>query len=265
MIKLILSDVDGTLLGHGEEKLPDKVFRVIDELLENNIMFAAASGRGYPDLAELFDKVKDRIAFVCSDGAMTVFGSELLDISAMDRALALSLIHDIENFDGCEYLLYGRDNVYAAPKTAQYGQFLESRFGSKLKLIQNPSETEDDFLKVAVYAHEGIEKYSQHFIDGWQDKFDVVYNSNVWMEFVAGSVSKVTGVRTLCSHFGIDISEVMAFGDGGNDVKLLQAVGEGYAMEHSKDYVKDAADHVTDDVMDTIEYIIKEKCGRSGR
>lgn len=50
MVKLILSDVDGTLLARGEGAFDDSVFEVIDRLYERGIHFAAASGRGYSDL-----------------------------------------------------------------------------------------------------------------------------------------------------------------------------------------------------------------------
>lgn len=253
MIKLILSDVDGTLLDHGKVRLPDRVFQVIEALEKQNIVFAAASGRGYSDLAELFLPVKDRIAFVCSDGAMTVYQDRVLDLCPMDKEQAVRLCWDISGREGCEYLLYGRDLVYAHPKTMQYQEFLKGRYGDKLRLLQSPSGVEDDFLKVAVYSARGVERHAKHFIGKWQDTFDIVYNANVWMELVAKDVSKVRGVLTLCRHFGIELSQVMAFGDGGNDVKLLQTVGCGYAMDYAREYVKDAADHITEDVMETIE------------
>lgn len=253
MIKLILSDVDGTLLDHGEDRLPEQVFEVIGQLCRNDIVFAAASGRDYGDLSVLFAPVRDKIAFVCSDGAMTVYQGEVLNVSYMERDSAIRLIWDIKNRSGCEYLVYGRKGIYASPKTMRYKDFLMQRYGAQCSMVQSPSEVEDDFLKVAVYADGGVEPHSEYFAEKWGGQFDVVYNANVWMEFVAPKVSKVTGVKTLCRHFGFDIGEVAAFGDGGNDVKLLEAVGRGYAMDYAAEQVKQAADFVTADVMETIK------------
>ena len=108
MVKLILSDVDGTLLERDEEELKIKILNTVELLEQKNILFAAASGRGYYDLRRLFDKVKDKMAFVCNDGAMTIYKDKVLDINPMDKTMAQQLIGDITYTNGCEFLLYGR-------------------------------------------------------------------------------------------------------------------------------------------------------------
>ena len=93
MIKLILSDVDGTLLQRGEGAFDEHVFDVVDKLHAKGIHFAAASGRGYGDLNRLFAPVKDKMAFVCSDGAMTIVDGSVLEINAMDREKVGENVH----------------------------------------------------------------------------------------------------------------------------------------------------------------------------
>ena len=69
-------------------------------------------------------------------------------------------------------------------------------------------------------------------------------------DITSASADKANGIRAIASHLGIDISETMAFGDGGNDISMLQAVGTGVAMGNALDEVKRAACHVTSDVDD---------------
>jgi Cof subfamily protein (haloacid dehalogenase superfamily) len=60
--------------------------------------------------------------------------------------------------------------------------------------------------------------------------------------------SKKVGIDIFCKHFGIDIQNTMAFGDGGNDITMLQHVNIGVAMGNANPEVKEIADYVTDDV-----------------
>lgn len=69
MIKLIVSDLDGTMLhDHGEE-LNSEYFEVIRKLKERNILFCAASGRQYESMRKLFYPVQDEIIYITENGA----------------------------------------------------------------------------------------------------------------------------------------------------------------------------------------------------
>ena len=63
MIRLIASDLDGTLLGK-DKKVPEEMFSLIGELKKKGILFAASSGRQYANIRRLFEPVKDEIAYI---------------------------------------------------------------------------------------------------------------------------------------------------------------------------------------------------------
>lgn len=58
-------------------------------------------------------------------------------------------------------------------------------------------------------------------------------------------VSKAAGMKVMVDYFGLDISQTVAFGDGGNDIAMLRAAGIGVAMGNASDTVKSNADYVT--------------------
>lgn len=62
----------------------------------------------------------------------------------------------------------------------------------------------------------------------------------------AAGVSKATGIRRICTLMGIDMTQVIAFGDDRNDLEMIQEAGIGVAMENGLQAVKEAADYVTD-------------------
>ena len=73
MIRLIASDIDGTLLLNGATEIPQEIFYQIDRLERKGILFCPASGRQYSSLRKLFAPVADRVPFLCENGAV-VYG-----------------------------------------------------------------------------------------------------------------------------------------------------------------------------------------------
>ena len=91
MIKLVVSDVDGTLLKKGEERLSEAALQVVRRLSERGVLFAAASGRSYSELRRLFGAAGDQMAFICSDGALTIYRGKVLEELPMDGEKARRL------------------------------------------------------------------------------------------------------------------------------------------------------------------------------
>ena len=73
----------------------------------------------------------------------------------------------------------------------------------------------------------------------WHPQFSDLVNANN---------SKASGIESILRHFGIKKEECIAFGDGGNDIEMLEYCGIGVAMGNALDGVKAVADHITDTV-----------------
>ena len=69
MIKLIASDLDGTLLRDGAQELTPRAVRLIHELTRKGIHFVAASGRQYDSERHIFDEIKDEISYISDNGS----------------------------------------------------------------------------------------------------------------------------------------------------------------------------------------------------
>ena len=104
MLKVIASDIDGTLLQNGKRELSFQIIEQIKQLKKMGILFAAASGRQYATLRNLFEPVKDDIAYICENGAMVVYKGKILHKDVFDRALAEEMMHSILNREDMEIL-----------------------------------------------------------------------------------------------------------------------------------------------------------------
>jgi hypothetical protein len=70
----------------------------------------------------------------------------------------------------------------------------------------------------------------------------------LFTDIIERNGSKANGIEELIRHLGLDRSEIMAFGDGGNDVEMLRFAGTGVAMGNAPERVRAVADYVTDSV-----------------
>lgn len=255
MIRLIASDVDGTLLGRGEDKIDTEVFDLINAVSDLGVLFVIASGRPYCELKHLFEPVMDKIALVCSDGALTVYhGKNVLEMQ-MDRERAEALLHDVESKPDCEFLVYGEFIAYMKPKEESYDQKVRESCFNNVNVINTFKHIGEDYLKVGIYNKKGISCVEDYFLGKWSEDFEVIYSANEWLEFAAPGVNKSVGITALMDKFHIKKEETVAFGDSYNDVGMFQTVGRAYAMEGAKPELKEIAYGLSGGVVKTIKQL----------
>ncbi len=111
MIKLIATDMDGTLLNSNNE-IQEGFYEVFDELQEKKIIFAAASGRQYYNLLERFKGIEDKMMFIAENGTFVVYKGEELVVNSLDINLARELIKVGRNIKDSYIILCGKKAAY---------------------------------------------------------------------------------------------------------------------------------------------------------
>lgn len=168
-IKMICSDIDGTLLQYGRQKLEGEIFDQIRALHDRGILFCPASGRQYTSLRLLFEPVADCCVFLCENGGVLFKDEQCIAENPMPRALAEEIARDMwQNSDGRgEVMLSGQNCAYLMERGL--GMLGRIRFiGNRYKVIADPSEIPEEIVKTSVYLHEGVEKYVDRFVPRWQ-------------------------------------------------------------------------------------------------
>ena len=193
-IKMICSDIDGTLLQYGRKKLEGEIFDQIRALHDRGILFCPASGRQYTSLRLLFAPVADCCVFLCENGGVLFKDEHCIAENPMPRALAEEIAHDLwDRSDGQgEVMLSGQNCAYLMERGL--GMLDRIQFiGNRYKVISDPSEIPE--------------------------------------EIDTTTANKGVGVESLCRVLGFAHDEVMAFGDNYNDVAMLDLVGTPYIMD----------------------------------
>lgn len=234
MIRLIASDIDGTLLQNGAVEIPREIFEHIHRLEAKGILFCPASGRQYASLRRLFAPVADKVPFLCENGAV-VYGSgspgPILSKTAMDRRLAEALCRDIIALPGVEVLISGADTCYLCPKGPDVEEQIRWFLGNRTTLVPSPEAVPEDIIKVSAYCSGTLDAAKDALFPKWGRHFRAAVAGEVWLDFTLAD--KGSGLAQLCGALGIRLEDVMAFGDNYNDLPMLERAGHPYLMENA--------------------------------
>ena len=196
-------------------------------------MTAASCSAGiraqYTSLRLLFAPVADCCVFLCENGGVLFKDEHCIAENPMPRALAEEIAHDLwDRSDGQgEVMLSGQNCAYLMERGL--GMLDRIQFiGNRYKVVSDPSEIPEEIVKVSVYLHEGVEKYTDRFVPRWQQANCAVAGP-YWIDTT--TANKGVGVESLCRVLGFAHDEVMAFGDNYNDVAMLDLVGTPYIMD----------------------------------
>ena len=122
MIKLIASDLDGTLLYGRDNTVSEEMFELIRELKNNGIIFAAASGRQYHNLKKLFAPVWQDMAFICENGATVFYEDKIIAEQIVPKEELLDLVYMIDADERAEVALSSSTTTYVSWKPCGGGE-----------------------------------------------------------------------------------------------------------------------------------------------
>lgn len=255
MIKLIASDLDGTLLYGRDHTVSEEMFEMIREMKTQGILFAAASGRQYHSLKKLFAPVWEDMAFICENGAVVIYQDQLLAKEIIPREELMELIRVIDAEEGTELHVSGAFTSYVRPKSKEYLETIK-KLGNQVTVVKEWEDIPEPCVKVAWYEKGADISYMDRWNQRIQPPARVVTSGNDWLDILYPNSHKGVGIEVLQKHFGLKKEEIAAFGDTYNDLEMLRAVGYPVAMNSGAEAVKELCPYHTDRVEDTVRQIL---------
>ncbi|MDD2978413.1 MAG: HAD family hydrolase [Hespellia sp.] len=261
MIKLIASDLDGTLLQNGALVPSDYSLHLIEKLMKKGIRFVAASGRQYQNLKRIFGPLSDKISYVAENGALAIHEENVLLRGVISPELTASIIAELKKRDDFEILLSREDACYIEGKNPEFVAHIRDELKNTCVVVDDISTVEGPILKIALCSmnegHHIIDKYLKHLQDMFDSQIRVVTSGNIWIDFIAPNTNKGIALQRLLDEFHIKPEECMAFGDQYNDVEMLQLVGTSYAMANAAPGISYYSTYVTNSVDDVLEDVLE--------
>lgn len=247
MKKAIFFDVDGTLIDclNGINSITPRVEQAIRSLQKNGNYVFIASGRPYAFISkELLNFGFD--GFVLTNGTHIIFNDKVIYRKSINKDFIKKVASDFEKFH-IEYILQGEVYSYIKEEFKDLYSYYDS-FSISRKYFKGEYRLEN----IDVYKMEMLCKSKEainYCISLESNEYDYIHNldSNV-IEFYSKKDTKGSGILKVLEHLNIPIENSYAFGDGKNDIEMLETVGCGIAMGNASEKVKNHSKKITDTV-----------------
>ena len=246
MIKLGVFDLDGTLLD-SESRLPETFEQDMERLRSRRVSVAVASARPAPFLVDLFDHCPD-ILISGEDGNIFFRGRRLLEIRYVSRDLVDRVAAIAKEREDIAYGCTGPDETYVSEENlkrlVQWGQ---GQFMPKA-----PKELDETakVCKIHVLCRDGAATAEQMVSCVFKElrKYgDVRESGNGWIGITEKDSNKAGAVRFFQKYLNLTDDETAVFGDSANDIPMFELTRHSYAMKNAPAYVREKANHVTEE------------------
>lgn len=269
MYKLIALDLDGTLTNERKEITP----RTKDALMRAQrvgVRVVLASGRptyGIANLAEELEIAKYGGYVLAFNGGRMVNWQtrEVLFEQVLDPQY-VPMLYDAAKDNGFEILTYQGEGIAATRERNKY--VLHEAFINKMPVVQY-----DRFLEQVQYPINKclivgdpsplalLEQKLAREMDG---KLSIYRSAGFFLECVPLGIDKAASLQRLIDHLGIRREEVIACGDGYNDLSMVQFAGLGVAMANATRELQDVADYITySNEEDGVAHVVEKFCFES--
>ncbi|UUM61229.1 Cof-type HAD-IIB family hydrolase [Streptococcus suis] len=274
MIKLIATDMDGTLLDGNGQIDRARFSAILDQLDAHDIPFVIASGNGMERLLKLCQGFEDRLIFVSDNGARVVEKGETRVRHMLDRDLVAAILDYFRGSWGEVCLMLANDQTIFMQEGANQpfagsdlpiapGQM--QAFLDKVTFLADLSQlpAEQPIYKAGIWVEEGkVEVLTSTFNRAFEGRLTAVTSGYGSIDILPVGIHKAWGIEQVIQPLGITMAQVMAFGDSDNDLEMLAQAGYSYAMENATDRVKAVAkyrapSHLDSGVLQVIEEFLQ--------
>ncbi|CAM4438538.1 hypothetical protein FHS16_001574 [Paenibacillus endophyticus] len=239
--KLIFFDIDGTLVDH-EKKIPPSTKDAIEQLQSAGHELVIATGRGPFMLKSVSEELKIE-SYVSFNGSYAVYNGEVVYSHPIDPARIVELTKlSLENNHPLVYMT--PEGMRSSTHQTAYPYEADEGLRKRLPPLEPDYHIDKSIYQCLLYCKEEDEGcYKEGFAE-----LGFIRWHRFGSDVLPPGGSKAIGIQALVEKSGFKSEDIYAFGDGINDLEMLQHVHHSVAMGNAPDEVKQAARYVTKDV-----------------
>lgn len=257
MIKLIVTDLDGTLL-NDRHQVPERFWEITERLFNKGIRFSIASGRPYFSIKEHFEPIMDKIYTISDNGSFIVHQQAEVSSKPLPANMIADLITTARTVPDAWPVLCGKEQWYI--ENADEG--LVNRiavFHKKFKLVEDLTKVEEAVLKLSLCDLRGANDNSYPYYKHYEDRLQIAAGGSAWLDITRPDANKGAAVQVLQQLHDVTPDETLVFGDFMNDYEMMKVATHSYAMKNAYPKILETANFVTEKdnneggVLDVIE------------
>lgn len=249
-IKVIATDMDGTLLdSRGQLDLP-RLEKILNRLDQRGVRFVIATGNEVHRMRQLLGHLAERVVLVVANGARIFEHNKLLQAQTWDDAM---VDRALGHFKGREcqdqFVVTAMNGGFVKKGTifTELDKFMTSEMIEKLYqrmyfVDEFDSSLFGGVLKMSmVVGEERSDAVLQEINDLFDGQIRAVSSGYGCIDILQTGIHKAWGLEELLKRWGLKPEQIMAFGDSENDIEMLELAGISYAMENAEESVKEVA------------------------
>jgi Cof subfamily protein (haloacid dehalogenase superfamily) len=242
-IKLVVADMDGTLL-NSEHEVSPRFFELFQRLKEQHVLFAAASGRQYNSIVDKLQPIKEDIIIIAENGGFAVENGMELVATPLATASKNEILKVLEDVPHIHPVICTRYKAYLRNASTDFIDKL-SEYYTAFEIIEDLKDFEGEVMKIAVYHDQDSEKYIYPAVRHFEGELKVKVSGENWVDLSHRNAHKGFALQLIQDRHRIDSSETMVFGDYNNDLEMLALAHYSFAMANAHPNVLKAARYNT--------------------
>lgn len=245
MIKALFFDIDGTLVSFTTHRIPESTLSAIRQAKQRGVKVFISTGRPRAIINNLRALEDEQLidGYITMNGAYCFAGEQLISASPIPAEDVRHLIQLCEELK-FPTIFVDEHQLKACYPDEQVRMIFEEHLNVPAEILPE--------VPTSAISTEGIYQITPFLTAEMEVEYGHLYphcESNRWYpaftDLTKKGTTKQQGVDAICAHFGIQLSETMSFGDGGNDVSMLRYTAIGVAMGNATPEVQQYANYVT--------------------
>lgn len=233
MIKLIASDLDGTLLPP-TKIMPPETFPLIEKLYKNGVLFVPASGRQLPNIKKQFAPVADKIAIIAENGGIVWYKGEIIFTDPTPAADVLRALKIIRGVAGLYPVISCADCAYYEDTYPRFVETLKKSYSAEMQVnsLENIA-VNNTVIKISVWDAESAAEHGGDVLPPLIKGLRTAVSGYDWLDVSSAQANKGRAINALQARLGIKKCECAAFGDHMNDYEMLCECGFPYVTANA--------------------------------
>ena len=252
-IRVIATDMDGTLLDtKGQLELP-RLEKILDKLDQRGIRFVIATGNEIHRMRQLLGHLAERVVLVVANGARIFENNELIQAQTWDDAMVDKALAHFKGRECQDQFVVTAMNGGFVKKGTVFTELDKFMTPEMIEKLYQRLNFVDEFdsslfggvLKMSmVVGEERLDSVLQEVNDLFDGRVRAVSSGYGCIDILQDGIHKAWGLVELLKRWNLKPEQIMAFGDSENDIEMLELAGISYAMENAEEAVKRVATKV---------------------
>ena len=252
-IRVIATDMDGTLLDpKGQLDLP-RLEKILDKLDQRGIRFVIATGNEIHRMRQLLGHIAERVVLVVANGARIFENNELIQAQTWDDAMVDKALGHFKGRECQDQFVVTAMNGGFVKKGTVFTELDKFMTPEMIEKLYQRMNFVDEFdsslfggvLKMSmVVGEERLDSVLQEINDLFDGHVRAVSSGYGCIDILQDGIHKAWGLVELLKRWNLKPEQIMAFGDSENDIEMLELAGISYAMENAEEAVKRVATKV---------------------